>query len=284
MKTERNKHLIINYIFIICVIILFLNDHFFKYAFSNQITGKLSDIAGIIIIPLILTYIFPKIKTHSVWISALLFIFWKSPYSESIIKFYNNFALIPITRVVDYSDILVIAFLPTAYYLIKNINSFRFMTVNKIHPSFILFPASFILMATSPPPSFYYTFSRGNFRCYKCHFTVNKTQDEIVEILKKSDILFDTIRPMNKMVYERVTGFANDNIHFYKINRMIIGNDTLRNLDFSMQNKKDDKTVIYFNGMNLNRTISSNQMDKTIKKYYKSIVIKKISGPLKNQK
>lgn len=283
MKTERNRNLILNYIFILCVIILFFNDHFFKHTFANWLTGKLSDMAGIIILPLILTYVFPKIKTHSVWISALLFLFWKSSYSESIIRFYNRFALIPITRVVDYSDVSVIVFLPAVYYLIKNINSVEFLKINKIHPAFFLFPAAFVLMATSPPPSFYYTFSKGNFKCYKCKFTVNKTQNEIVEILKESDILFDTIRPMNKKVYERAPALTGDSIHFYRINRMIIDKDTLRNLDFSMQNRSDEITAIYFTGMYVDQTVSHSQMDRKIKKYYKMLVINRISGALKNK-
>ncbi len=283
MKASRNRNLILNYIFILCVIILFFNDHFFKHMFANWLTGKLSDIAGIIILPLILTYVFPKIKTHSVWISALLFLFWKSPYSENIIRFYNHFALIPITRIVDYSDVLVIVFLPAVYYMIKNINSVEFLKINKIHPAFFLFPAVFVMMATSPPPSFYYTFSKGNFKCYKCKFTVNKTQSEIVEILKESDILFDTIHPMNKKVYERVPALTGDSIHFYRINRMIIDKDTLRNLDFSMRNRSNDRTVIHFTGMDVDQTVSHSHMDRKIKKYYKMLVINRISGALKNK-
>lgn len=278
---KRNKYLLLNYIFIICLIILFLNDHFFKHEFCNWFTGKLSDIVGIIILPLLLNYIFPRLKNHSLWISALLFTFWKSSYSENLINFYNQFAFIQITRIVDYSDLFVLIFLPIPYLVIQKVEVWNYIKIKNVEPLFVLMPTLFILISTAPPASFYYTYSNGTFRCYKCNLSVHYSQNEIVEKLQKSNIVFDTILPIGNFALNRVPGFADENIHFYKINEMIIDKDTLRNLDFSMRSSKSDKTTIYFNGMDVNSKIPRYEMDRKIKKYYKSLVLKQISGSLK---
>lgn len=284
MKLQRNKYLILNYIFIACVVVLFLNDSFFKDTFSNWFTGKLSDIVGIIILPLILTYIFPKLKIHSIWISALLFIFWKSSYSEKAIEIYNQFTFIPITRIVDYSDILVIIFLPVSYYLIKKINRLHFLKIQKVNPAFILFPTGFVLMATAPPPSFAYTYSRGNLHCGKCNITVPMSQKEIVDRLKENQIIFDTIYPMSESkAYDKYSYLKDDSIHFYTINRFIIDKDTLKNVDFAMRSIGDNKTLFYFNGLQTSDDISTTRLFLKARKYYKKMIFKELSDALENK-
>ena len=111
MNSIRDKKLILNYIFIFGIVILFLNDHFFKFYYSNFLTGKLSDICGIIIFPLFLTYIFPKLKERSVFLACTVFIFWKSEYSQSLIDLYNKYSFIQTSRIIDYSDLLVLILL-----------------------------------------------------------------------------------------------------------------------------------------------------------------------------
>jgi hypothetical protein len=43
--------------FVFAVIVLFVNDHFLKKAWPGLVTGKLSDIAGMIFFPLLLTHV-----------------------------------------------------------------------------------------------------------------------------------------------------------------------------------------------------------------------------------
>ena len=116
----RDKFLLVNYLFIISLIVLFLNDHIFKTNFSNWFTGKISDVFGIILLPFLITYLFPKLKQNSVFVTIAFFIFWKSPFSNSFITLYNSISPIAITRIVDYTDFLSFAFLPISYYIIKN--------------------------------------------------------------------------------------------------------------------------------------------------------------------
>lgn len=280
----RNKFLILNYVFIFCLVILCFNDHILKHEFSNWLTGKLSDAVGIIIFPLLLSYIFPKLKTNSVWVSALIFTFWKSGFSEQLIELYNQVSIIQITRVIDYTDLFVFMFLPIPYYFIRNINKINQLHIQKVHPAVLLFPTGFILMATSPPPSYQYTFSRQNLHCMKCHINVSLSQNEIVEELKKEGIVFDTIFPMNEKVYERHPYFKENDIHFYRIKEMVIDNDTLKNVEFAMRSIGKEKTKFYFNGMHTDEDISTLKLFSTVRKKYKKIILKELKNSLREKK
>ena len=101
METNRNKYYLLNYVYLVCLLTLLLNDHYLKHEFSNWLTGKLSDVVGIIILPLLFAFTFPKLKRHSPWISAILFAFWKSPFSQTLIDLYNQIAFIQTSRTVD---------------------------------------------------------------------------------------------------------------------------------------------------------------------------------------
>lgn len=184
MSIPRNKYYILNYVFLICLLILLSNEHYFKNEYSNWLTGKLSDISGIILLPLLLVYLFPLLKYMSIVISAILFAFWKSLLSQGLIDLYNESAFIQTSRIVDYTDLVVLIFLPVPYLIIKKIDHLKSIKIKKIHPLMILFPTFFILMSTSPPLSYYITQSEGNLKCYNCRFTVPYKQTEIVEKLK----------------------------------------------------------------------------------------------------
>ena len=44
---KRNKFLLLNYVFVVSIILLFINDHFLKLYFHNWFTGKFSDFFAI---------------------------------------------------------------------------------------------------------------------------------------------------------------------------------------------------------------------------------------------
>lgn len=278
MKT-RNKYLL-NFVFLVCVLTLFVNDHYLKFKFSNWLTGKLSDIAGIIILPLLFAFLIPKLKQYSLFISALLFIFWKSPLSQVFIDFYNEFAFIRIFRIIDYTDLFVLLLLPIPYFMITRIDSLDFIKINNVNPLLVLLPTVFILMATSPPPGHYYTSSDGNLRCYKCHITVDYNQAEIIAKLSKLDIVFDSIAPIDTFALARVPGLKKENVHVYKLNQLIIDKDTLENLDFTMRTTRERKTKIYFNGMQVRGSISNFKLERKLRNYYKKILFTALKNKL----
>lgn len=280
MKTTRNKYYLLNFIFLFCLVTLFLNDHYLKYEFSNWFTGKLSDIVGIIMLPLLVAFVFPKLKQHSIWLSALLFAFWKSPFSQSLISLYNEYSLIPTSRMVDFTDLYVLLILPIPYFIIKRIDNLHFFKLNNVNPLLIFFPAILAFMATSPPPSYYYIRTNGNLKCYKCNITVNYNQDEIVKRFQKLDIVFDSIAPIDTLALVRVPVLRKENVNAYRLNQLIIDKDTLKNLDFTMRTIKDGKTRIYFNGMQVSDDISTMKLKNKLIKYYKRILFKELKSKL----
>ncbi len=280
MKNISNKYYLLNFVFLFCLLTLLLNDHYLKYKFDNGLTGKLSDMAGIIILPLLLAFLFPKLKRHTVWIGSLLFGFWKSPYSQGIIDLYNQYSFIQTSRIIDYTDLYVLILLPIPYFLITRIDSLDFIKIKNVNPLLLLLPTIVSLMATSPPPSHYYTRTAGNLACYQCNITVNYKQDEIVEKLKKLDIVFDSIAPIDTFALERVPTLKNENAHVYRLNKLVINKDTLRNLDFTMRTIKNKKTKIYFNGMQVSDDISTQKLEIKLRNYYKKVLFKELKNKL----
>ncbi len=281
METTRNKYYLLNFVFLICLLTLLLNDQYLKYAFSNWLTGKLSDAAGIFILPLLLAFIFPKLKKHSAWMSALLFAFWKCPFSQTPIDVYNEIAFIQTSRIIDFTDLYVLILLPIPHFIINRIDNLNFIKIRKVNMLFVLLPTLLSLMATSPPPSHYYTRTQGNLACYKCNITVHYNQDEIVERLKKVDVVFDSIAPVDSLALERVPGLKKENAHTYRINQLVIEKDTLRNLDFTMRTIKDGKTKIYFNGMQVSDDISTMRLEIKLRNYYKTLLFKELKNMLR---
>lgn len=95
--------------------LLLLNDFLLKQQFHNELTGKLSDFAGLFILPLFLAAFFPRFKISFYIFTAVSFIFWKSIYSQSTIDYWNSLPLFPVERTADYSDLFALLVLPLSY-------------------------------------------------------------------------------------------------------------------------------------------------------------------------
>ncbi len=85
--------------------LLLANDWLFKPVFHNGLTGKLSDFAGLFIFPLFWTALFPRHKTLIFSATAVLFVFWKTPLSQSWLDVWNSWGLWPLSRVEDAGDL-----------------------------------------------------------------------------------------------------------------------------------------------------------------------------------
>jgi hypothetical protein len=136
--------------FLIPLVLLLLNDFFFKEFYGNWITGKLSDFTGLFIYPIFWTVLFPKHKTHVFWITGILFIFWKSTYSQPFIDHWNSFDLLTISRVVDYSDLFALLVLPFAFRIESRLDELPKTRLNPIIP---LLVSTFAFAATSEGPN-----------------------------------------------------------------------------------------------------------------------------------
>jgi hypothetical protein len=142
MKTD----ILVSRYFVISLILLLLNDFFFKGLFHNAITGKLSDVAGLFIFPIVCSYLMGWKKSMYVF-TLIFFVFWKTPYSEPLISFWNSFGIFQINRVVDYSDLIALFILPVSYYY--NPKPIQKGTVVKYCNICILLLSCFSFMATA---------------------------------------------------------------------------------------------------------------------------------------
>lgn len=106
-------------LFLLGILIVLINDIFLKYAYSNVITGKLSDFAGLFIFPFFVSVFFFK-HSFKVYIStAVLFVFWKLKISDGFISFLSDVMNFAFYRTVDISDLIALSILPFSYKYFK---------------------------------------------------------------------------------------------------------------------------------------------------------------------
>lgn len=266
VNKNNRKYYLLNYIFILGIILLFLNDHFFKWQFSNWVTGKLSDFIGLLIFPFFLTFLFPKMKKTNVLFTGAFFIFWKSPFSQGFIDFYNSITFIEITRVVDYSDYITLLVLPFSYIFLRDVsflNKFRIRNI-RIHPTLVLFPSIIVFMATSPPYWHDFIHSEGNIKFFKHRINIGKSQQEILDEMEtmKIPVAIDTT------FYSRNPKILN----FYVVDKLILDKDTIRDLRFSMVSFKENRTRLYLNAMTISKNVEDAEVKKELRKYYKKLL------------
>jgi hypothetical protein len=148
----KRKELIANPYFLIGLFILMLNDLYLKYEYGNWITGKLSDFIGLLIFPMFIVSLFPKLKYSASIITGIIFILWKSPPSTPAIELINRLSFIPIHRVIDYSDLWALLILPISHYLInyyKNLPALKLSQVTSLSRIALLGVAFFAFCSTS---------------------------------------------------------------------------------------------------------------------------------------
>lgn len=101
-------------LFVAALFLLLLNDHVLKYSFPGWLTGKLSDFAGLFVFVSFFYAWFPQRTTFINYSTIIVFIFWKSPYSQMSIDYWNSLNILVVERVVDYIDLLALTTLPVA--------------------------------------------------------------------------------------------------------------------------------------------------------------------------
>jgi hypothetical protein len=125
--------------------VLLVNDHILKSIFDNWLTGKLSDLAGLFIFPIFFSALIPKYRKHIYWITALGFIWWKSPLSNSFLELWNKLPLLDVSRVMDWTDLVALIVLPFSYMYFENYNFKKF----RLSPVPLIVVSSFAFIATS---------------------------------------------------------------------------------------------------------------------------------------
>src|ERR1700755_3174825 len=104
-------NLLLHPFFLLNLFLLIANDHWWKHEYTNVLTGKISDFAGVIVLAIALIACFGMNRKYAVLSTAFLFCFWKSPLSGPLIEFFG------LIRVVDYTDLLALSVLPLVFYI-----------------------------------------------------------------------------------------------------------------------------------------------------------------------
>ena len=304
---KRNRFLLLNYVFVVSIILLFINDHFLKLYFHNWFTGKFSDFLGMIIFPLFLAYIFPRLRTFSVFVSFILFIFWKSPFSEGFIDFYNQISPIAVARVVDYTDFIAFVFLVIPFLLIKYDALLQPLKIRKISPALVLVPSVFVMMATSPP--LYYRYGSDGMVLFNDYsFKISKSKTEALDELKNRNILFkkDTLmiikrnnisseslimngtdlktlevdKEILKKELERKIQFYD----YYIIDSLKIGDETLKDIRFELEELSKSKVKIILKSVVLEeRNTNHKKLQRKFRKIYRELLKKEFLNKNYNQ-
>lgn len=140
--------------FVLSLVVLLLNDWWFKSAYPNIVTGKLSDFSGIAIVALLSLSIWPK-RTRTVYLGiSAFFLWWKSPLSNSAIEFFNLLAPFAIGRTVDYTDLLALIVLPICGHIAVHTTAFAISgpTLRRMLLAPIAATTIFAIMGTSALP------------------------------------------------------------------------------------------------------------------------------------
>lgn len=281
MLTPRNKNLILNPVFLTGILVLALNDHWFKIQYPGVLTGKLSDFAGILVFPLFLAYLFPRYVKAMTTVTGIFFICWKSPLSTPLIDLYNLVAPIGITRVVDYTDLLALVMLAPAHYLIVRIggrpapdriggHSIPVRAQGRPfspHALLLIIPCSLVFMATSPPKRYLHNNHVDGDIDINASFTIKMSPEEVLTAMEK-----EGFHP----VPDTGAGYSRYPQSHYIMTKVIFpsSQDTLQFVRFSLYPKGKGKTDFYLRTINKKGDIKLADW-RTLKmysKYYRYII------------
>lgn len=114
----KRPNLLQSRLFLAGLVVLVLNDHYFKSAYPGWFTGKVSDFAGLFILPIFFSAVSSGSIALNCSLSALIFFIWKSPLVEPLITAGNAMG-IPFHRTIDPTDLIALTMLPLSYWYLK---------------------------------------------------------------------------------------------------------------------------------------------------------------------
>ncbi len=262
---EKTKAtLLLHPVFLASLLLLLLNDHWWKYDYPSWFTGKLSDVAGLVVLPVFLRALFPAHHRKILIFTALFFSWWKSPLSEPLIVFVNANFSIPLVRVVDYTDLFALAVLPIA----AKLKPVRYSPNGFFRP-LLRAAAGLLAFVSLCSTSVGYRYGlrydrRENRTAFYLDFDAEKSEEEIIDNLKRKGLAVrkDSLvhfRVLNAdKLYYRVSGQTDSNLvwkpvpqsadsaiyllqnvgPYYLIPALVLDGDTLKNLEFTTYGRR----------------------------------------------
>jgi len=226
----KHSHKLGNPIFIISVLVLVLNDWYLKQTFSNGLTGKLSDFAGLFAFPFFLSAFFPR-KTKWVYVlTFLFFVMWKSPLISPFIAVLNHIGL-PVHRTIDYTDYWALIILPFSFYVFNKSAAY---SLKPVFLNAIIIFSSLAFMATEMPPG-----ENAKFTNLNKNYTFNFSKRELIARLNMLQLEY--VHDINSYPGEKVDFDSQNNI-FYLKDKYKPKKDTIAVL-LDYENVKDADTV-----------------------------------------
>ena len=116
----RHLHYLLHPVFLLGLIILLLNDHYLKAEFGNWWTGKLSDFAGVLLLPLFWKAVFGGSNRTAILVTVGFFTWWKLPVSQPALDGLNALTGLAFSRVVDVTDLLALSILPLSGWALRS--------------------------------------------------------------------------------------------------------------------------------------------------------------------
>lgn len=264
MKPARTS-LLLHPLFITSLLVLILNDQFWKAAYGNWLTGKLSDFAGLAVFYLLASSILPRHRKAIFWGTALFFIWFKSSLSQPFLDLMAASLHITLTRVVDYSDLIALVILPLAYR-IKPVP----VPLSSTKPAFLGLLGMVALYADTPPRYMQYGYEPDSYSV-NGSFKRNMTRDSVIKrffekgymvtkdtgrffplmnnrlFLKIKDSSGERMVPLQDYPDLGVYNFVEPYSNRYLISSLALGKDTLRNVYFTLDensNRKKTRTKV----------------------------------------
>jgi len=265
-------------VLLISVALLLLNDLYLKYLFHNWVTGKLSDITGLMAFTIAGFALLNTRKWVIIVIVALFFGWWKSPLSEPVIAFFNAQFDFSLHRVIDYSDYLAFCFLPmTTILKVPEYGSGRLRQLAITGSGLVSF---FAFCATTGPYQRWYEYYRKEEIAFPVMIKTKKTDKEILYALdpRHKGWRIDSVRYLPHVTDQRPyyqVQQPGDSIArwvplpdslsvplyykqitqpFYIIPEYVLDGDTVIALEFSIENpaKKENKRLVSFRSFRSN--------------------------------
>ena len=112
--------------------------------------------------------------------------------------------------------------------------------------------------------------------CYKCTLQFKLSQSEILEQLQAEGIAVevDSVPAQDSYIYKAY--FENPQPQyaypFYRVGRLVIGPDTIKNLQFALKPIRSNKTKVYLNGMDIPKDTPIPKLRKRFREEYQHLI------------
>ncbi len=148
---KNRANLLLSPYFVLALGLLILNDHYLKFQYPGLITGKISDIVGLVVFVFLVSVIWPSSRKWIAPVTGLLFVLWKSPWATPFIQWHNALMPYDVQRVEDYTDLAALMVLPWAHFYIQKIYPQKVHTAKRLLQTSMGVVAAMAIMATSLP-------------------------------------------------------------------------------------------------------------------------------------